>query len=85
MKNQALTSPEETPQLMLERQLCFPLYAAARRVVNQYTPYLKPLGLTYTQYIVFLALWGTGEMSVGELCRTLYLDNGTLTPLLKKM
>ena len=85
MKNQALTGPEETPQLMLERQLCFPLYAAARRVVNQYTPYLKPLGLTYTQYIVFLALWETGEMSVGELCRTLYLDNGTLTPLLKKM
>jgi hypothetical protein len=42
---------------MLESQLCFPLYAAARRIVNSYTPYLKPLGLTYTQYIVFLCLW----------------------------
>ena len=85
MCNQTPTGPEALPQLMLERQLCFPLYAAARRVVNRYTPCLKPLGITYTQYIVFLALWETGEMTVGELCRTLYLDNGTLTPLLKKM
>ena len=70
---------------MLERQLCFPLYAAARQVINRYTPCLKPLGITYTQYIVFLSLWEAGEMTVGELCRMLYLDNGTLTPLLKKM
>ena len=85
MNEEKLTCAEEMPQLMLEHQLCFPLYAAARRVVNQYTPYLKPLRLTYTQYIVFLALWEAGERTVGELCRTLYLDNGTLTPLLKKM
>ena len=76
---------ENPPQLMLDSQLCFPLYAAARKVVNQYTPYLKPLGLTYTQYIVLLALWETGETTVGELGRRLYLDCGTLTPLLKKM
>lgn len=85
MCNEKLTSAEELPQLMLENQLCFPLYAAARRVVNRYTPYLKPLGLTYTQYIVFLVLWEAGEITVGELCRKLYLDNGTLTPMLKKL
>ena len=75
----------EYPQLRLENQLCFPLYAAARRVVNAYTPYLKPLGMTYTQYIVFLSLWETGKTTVGDLCRRLSLDCGTLTPVLKKM
>ena len=73
------------PQLLLEGQLCFPLYAAARKVVCAYTPLLKPLGLTYTQYIVMLALWEHGKVKVGELGRSLYLDCGTLTPLLKKM
>ena len=73
------------PQLLLEGQLCFPLYAAARRVVNAYNPLLKPLGLTYTQYLVLLALWESGKEKVGDLCRRLYLDCGTLTPLLKKM
>lgn len=77
--------PEALPQLLLDSQLCFPLYAAARRVVNRYTPYFKPLGITYTQYIVFLALWESGGATVGDLCRRLYLDNGTMTPLLKKM
>lgn len=71
--------------LKLENQLCFPLYAAARQVVSLYTPYLKELGLTYTQYIVFLVLWEGKPVTVGELCRRLYLDNGTLTPLLKKL
>ena len=73
------------PQLLLENQLCFPLYACGRRIVSLYTPYFKPLGLTYTQYVVFLALWERDGQTVGELCRRLYLDNGTLTPLLKKM
>ena len=76
---------EDYPQLHLDCQLCFPLYAASRKIVNSYTPYLKPLGLTYTQYLVLLALWETGSATVGELCRRLYLDNGTITPLLKKM
>lgn len=71
--------------LKLENQLCFPLYACARKVTNLYTPYLKDLGLTYTQYLVFLVLWDEGTMSVGDLCKKLYLDNGTITPLLKKM
>ena len=71
--------------LKLDNQLCFPLYAAARQVVSLYTPYLKELGLTYTQYIVFLVLWEGEAVTVGELCKRLYLDNGTLTPLLKKL
>ena len=79
------TGAEQMPQLMLESQLCFPLYAAARRVVNRYTPYFKPLGITYTQYILFLALWEHDNSTVGDLCRMLYLDNGTVTPVLKKM
>ena len=71
--------------MKLKHQLCFPLYAAARCVVNLYTPLLKPLGLTYTQYITFLVLWEQDGITVGELCDRLMLDNGTLSPLLKKM
>ncbi|MGX8773631.1 MAG: MarR family winged helix-turn-helix transcriptional regulator, partial [Bacillota bacterium] len=65
--------------------LCFPLYAAARNVTGLYTPWLKPLGLTYTQYIVFLVLWEKDNIPVGEICEKLMLDNGTVSPLLKKM
>ena len=72
-------------QLKLKNQLCFPLYACSRKIVNAYTPFLKPLGLTYTQYIVFMALWEKEEVTVGELGATLCLDAGTLTPLLKKL
>ena len=71
--------------MKLANQLCFPLYAASRHVVGLYTPWLKPLGLTYTQYIVFLVLWERDGCSVGELCEKLMLDNGTISPLLKKM
>ena len=76
-------NPDEA--LRLENQLCFPLYACARMVVGQYTPYLKPLGITHTQYLVFLLLWAEDGLSVGNLCERLYLDSGTLTPMLKKM
>lgn len=76
---------QDEPQLLLRNQVCFPLYACARKIVNAYNPLLKPLGLTYTQYIVCLALWEEGRTTVGDLCRKLYLDCGTLTPLLKKM
>ncbi|MBQ9327281.1 MAG: MarR family transcriptional regulator [Solobacterium sp.] len=72
-------------QLRLENQLCFPLYACARKITSLYTPMFKPLGLTYTQYIVFLALWEHDNVPVSDLCHRLYLDSGTLTPLLKKM
>ncbi|MBP3867936.1 MAG: MarR family transcriptional regulator [Solobacterium sp.] len=72
-------------QLRLKNQLCFPLYACARKVTGLYTPFFKPLGITYTQYIVFLALWEKDNVPVKELSETLMLDSGTLTPLLKKM
>ena len=71
--------------MKLANQLCFPLYAAARNVTSLYTPWLKPLGLTYTQYIVLLVLWEEDGISVTEIGRRLMLDNGTLSPLLKKM
>ena len=69
--------------MKLDSQLCFPLYAASRKIVNLYTPYLKPLGLTYTQYIMFLVLWEEDGIAVGDLCRRLRLDTGTVTPMLK--
>ncbi len=75
----------EREAMKLSHQLCFPLYAAARSVTGLYTPHLKPLGLTYTQYVTFLALWERDGVTVGELCRQLWLDNGTLSPLLKKL
>ncbi len=71
--------------LKLDNQLCFPLYAAARKITGAYTPYLKPLGLTYTQYIVMLVLWEEDGIPVSRICSRLHLDNGTVTPLLKKM
>lgn len=72
-------------KLKLENQLCFPLYACAKEVVRRYTPLLEPLGLTYTQYIVMMVLWEHKTITVGSLGKLLYLDSGTLTPLLKKM
>ena len=71
--------------LKLSNQLCFPLYAAARKVTGKYTPYFKEYGITYTQYIVFMVLWEKDDVTVGDLSEKLYLDSGTLTPLLKKM
>jgi MarR family transcriptional regulator, organic hydroperoxide resistance regulator len=75
----------EYEALKLGNQLCFPLWAASRRVVSLYRPVLDPLGLTYTQYIVLLALWERDQVSVKELGERLYLDSGTLTPVLKKL
>ena len=66
--------------MKLANQLCFPLYAAARHVTGLYTPVLRPLG-----YIVFLVLWEKDGLTVGEISEKLLLDNGTLSPLLKKM
>ena len=71
--------------LKLENQICFPLYVCAKEVVRSYKPFLDGLDLTYTQYIAMMALWENGEMNVKELGRKLYLDSGTLTPLLKKL
>ena len=71
--------------LKLENQLCFPLYACSRSVIREYKPLLDQLDLTYTQYIAMLVLWEKGTMTVKELGEQLYLDSGTLTPLLKKL
>lgn len=71
--------------LRLDRQVCFPLYAATNLLTRLYGPVLAELGLTYPQYLVLLVLWETQPLSVGDLGRRLYLDSGTLTPLLKRM
>lgn len=71
--------------LKLENQLCFPLYASSKEVVKKYKPLLDPLGLTYTQYIAMMVLWEQKSVNVKSLGKHLYLDSGTLTPLLKKM
>lgn len=71
--------------LKLDKQLCFPLYAASNLLVKVYRPLLEPLGLTYSQYLVMLVLWERDSVSVGDLGHCLYLDSGTLTPLLKRM
>ena len=73
------------PCLRLEDQLCFPLYACAKEVVRQYREPLKPLNLTYTQYIVMMVLWEFGEMTEGEIGKKVHLDSGTLAPLLKRL
>lgn len=71
--------------LKLENQLCFPLYACSKEIVKRYKPYLDELDLTYTQYISMMVLWEHKEMNVKELGKYLFLDSGTLTPLLKKL
>lgn len=71
--------------LKLENQLCFPIYACSREIVKKYKPFLNEIGLTYTQYIVMLVLWEKKSMNVKSLGEYLYLDSGTLTPLLKKL
>lgn len=76
------TSPEE---LLLENQFCFPLYACAKEVVRQYRKPLEALNLTYTQYLVMMVLWEHGGMTEGELGKILYLESGTLAPLLKRL
>lgn len=71
--------------LLLDRQLCFALYAASRAVVRAYAPLLEPLGLTYPQYLVFLVLWEEDGAAMSHLGERLRLDSGTLTPLLKRL
>jgi len=71
--------------LKLENQLCFPLYVCSKEIIRNYTPILKKFDLTYTQYIAMLVLWEKSTLTVKELGEILYLDSGTLTPLLKKL
>ena len=72
-------------QLKLNNQLCFPLYACAREVVKKYKPFLDEIGLTYTQYIAMMVMWEEKSVNVKELGERLFLDSGTLSPLLKKL
>ncbi|MBR5357307.1 MAG: MarR family transcriptional regulator, partial [Lachnospiraceae bacterium] len=71
--------------LKLENQLCFPLYACAKEVVKKYKPFLDKLDITYTQYIAMMVMWEHKKMNVKELGEYLFLDSGTLTPLLKTL
>jgi len=71
--------------LKLDNQLCFLLYGASRAVTQMYQPLLEPLGITYPQYLVMLVLWEDDGASVRTLCDRLYLDSGTLTPLLTRL
>ncbi|MDE6017172.1 MAG: MarR family transcriptional regulator [Acetatifactor sp.] len=75
----------EYDRLKLENQLCFPLYACSKEVIRRYKPYLDKLDLTYTQYIAMMVMWEKKEVTVTELGKCLYLDSGTLTPVLKKL
>ncbi len=77
--------PDKYEALKLKNQLCFPLYACAKEVVKKYKPYLDEIDLTYTQYIAMMVLWEKKEVNVKELGECLYLDSGTLTPVLKKL
>ena len=72
-------------QLKLENQLCFPMYACAKEIIRLYKPWLDPLDLTYTQYLVMLVLWEKEQVTVKALGEALWLDSGTLTPVLKKL
>lgn len=76
--------PKEDLQ-KLENQICFPLYAASRLIIKKYNPLLETFNITYTQYLVLMVLWENNGISVSELGEKLYLDSGTLTPVLKKM
>lgn len=84
------TSPERTfshhdDMLLLDRQVCFPLYAASNLLNRLYRPVLAQFNLTYPQYLVMLVLWEQSPVSVGDLGEKLFLDSGTLTPLLKRL
>ncbi|WP_026509934.1 MULTISPECIES: MarR family winged helix-turn-helix transcriptional regulator [unclassified Butyrivibrio] len=78
-------SKENYDGLKLENQLCFPLYACSKEIIRAYKPFLDEVDLTYTQYITMMVLWDKKEMNVKSLGECLYLDSGTLTPVLKKL
>lgn len=80
-----MTLSDKYDVLKLENQLCFPLYAVSKEIVRRYTPFLSAIDLTYTQYIVMMVMWEHREINVKELGNKLFLDSGTLTPLLKNL
>lgn len=76
---------ENIDKLKLDNQLCFPLYACSREIIKKYRPFLDDIGLTYTQYIAMMVFWEEKKLSVKELGKRLFLDSGTLTPVLKSL
>lgn len=76
---------EKFDNLKLENQLCFPLYACSKEIIKKYKPLLDEIDLTYTQYITMMVLWDKKQINVKELGECLFLDSGTLTPVLKKL
>ena len=75
----------EYDKLKLDNQLCFSLYALSREVIKMYQPVLSKYNLTYTQYVTMLAMWELEKAPFKEVAKKLYLDSGTLTPVLKKL
>ncbi|TAH75073.1 MAG: MarR family transcriptional regulator, partial [Anaerolineaceae bacterium] len=87
MKTQTTQDDKEKKYeiLRLDNQLCFSLYVCSKEIIRQYKPLLDPYGLTYTGYIILMALWEQDEITIKDLGKKLFLDSGTLTPLLKKL
>ena len=85
MPSRKPATPPSPPELLLDNQLCFALYSASLAMTKLYKPLLDTLGLTYPQYLVMLALWERDGLTVSELGERLFLDSGTLTPLLKRL
>lgn len=85
MPSRKTATPPSPPELLLDNQLCFALYSASLAMTKLYKPLLDALGLTYPQYLVMLALWERDGLTVSELGERLFLDSGTLTPLLKRL
>ena len=81
----SLDLPNDFNPLALDNQLCFSLYVCSKEIIRRYQPLLEPLGLTYTMYITLLSLWEKDRVTVKDLGKRLFLDSGTLTPVLKKM
>ncbi|MBP5272403.1 MAG: MarR family transcriptional regulator, partial [Clostridia bacterium] len=85
LTERAIDALPEDELLKLDNQLCFSLYVCSKEVIKRYKPLLEPYGLTYTGYITMMALWEKDNVNVKELGSRLFLDSGTLTPLLKKL
>jgi DNA-binding MarR family transcriptional regulator len=80
-----MENQDKYESLKLSNQLCFPLYACSKEIIRKYKPYLDDIDLTYTQYIAMMVLWEKKTVNVKLLGECLYLDSGTLTPVLKKL
>jgi DNA-binding MarR family transcriptional regulator len=85
LEKHASSAERPAPEQLLENQLCFAVYAAAHSFVQAYRPFLDPVGLTYPQYLILLELWERDDQTVRQLGEPLFLDSGTLTPMLGRM